>query len=316
MTALHYTVFFKKEMDSDYRFNLSLIPWPNLTRPNISTIAEVGELGPLDIKTSVGQQRTLEILVNEFKKAMTDANLDGQWFLHAGALLGSIQHHDFIPWDEDADFKVHIKHRPLVQAALKRLAPKLHTYAMRLRDKLFFSPFNSSTNVTPNSIGSHSIDKYPWAWPFIDISYFEEFKPNWGRDYRDYSKRYLLTDIFPLTQRPLGKQWLPVPRRPVNFLKSYYGTKKQVCKSHFWSHARERRLKSVVEDCRKLLDKYPFVHRCRVPKRESSERHTGMCDEYLVNGSGQVIHKIRLPLDPNECQSPLYTVRHESFSCL
>nr|CDS31297.2 lipopolysaccharide choline [Hymenolepis microstoma] len=293
------------EMDHNYIFNLSLIPWPNLTRPNVSTIAEVSKLGPLDMKTSVGQQQTLEILVKEFRKAMTEANLNGQWFLHAGALLGSIQHHDFIPWDDNTDFKLHIKHRSVVQAALKKLAPKLHTYAMKQRDKLFFSPFNSSITLTANSIGSHSIGKYPWVWPFIDISYFEEFKPNWGQDYLDHSRRYLLNHISPLTYRPFGKQWLPVPRRPVNFLKSYYGTKAQVCKSHFWSHATESGKESVVENCRKLMDKFPFVHRCRVPKRQSRERHTEMCDEYLLNGSGQVIHKIRLPLDANECQSPL-----------
>ncbi|VUZ55267.1 unnamed protein product [Hymenolepis diminuta] len=145
--------WFEKEYNP--LINLTLIPWPILTRPNISTMAEVEELGPFDIKLAVGQQRTLEILVEEFQKAMRGANLDGQWFLHAGALLGSIQHHDFIPWDDDADFKVHIKHRPVVQAALKKLAPKLRTHAMLQRDKLFFPPFNSTVAPTPNSIGSH-----------------------------------------------------------------------------------------------------------------------------------------------------------------
>nr|CDS35025.1 lipopolysaccharide choline [Hymenolepis microstoma] len=315
MTAKHHCAISKREMASNYMFNLSSIPWPNLTRPNVSTIAEVDKLGPLDIKTSVGQQKTLEILVKAFEKAMTDANLNGQWFPHAGALIGSLQHHDFIPWDDDVDFMLHIKHRPVVQAALRKLAPKLITYSTEKHDKLFFPPFTSSVSLTPNSIGSHSIGKYPWAWPFIDVSYFEEFQTNWGQDYLDHSKRYVFSDIFPLTYRPFGRQWLPSPRRPVNFLKSYYGTREQVCKSHFWSHATESLKKSVVEDCRKLMDKYPFVHRCRVPECESRERHSGLCDEYLLNGSGQVIHKIRLPLDADECQSPLYTVRHESFEC-
>ncbi|KAM3179764.1 hypothetical protein ACTXT7_017651, partial [Hymenolepis weldensis] len=263
-------------------------------------MAEMEQLGPLDIKLTVGQQRTLEILIEEFKKAMTGANLDGQWFLHAGALLGSIQHHDFIPWDDDADFKVHIKHRPVVQAALKKLAPKLHTYAMQQRDKLFFPPFNSTVTPTPNSIGSHYTGNQPWGWPFIDISYFEEYRPNMCRDYRNHDKRYNPNDIFPLTYRPLGKQWLPVPRRPVSFLKSYYGTTVQVCISQTWSHISERRVGAVSEDCRKLMDKYPFVHRCPVPKWVPIERRSGWCDEYLVNGMGQIVHKIRLPLDADE----------------
>ncbi|VDO16044.1 unnamed protein product [Rodentolepis nana] len=258
---------------------------PKLTKPNVSTIAEVDQLGPLEIKTSIGQQRTLENLVKEFKRAMSDANLNGQRFLHAEALLGSIQHHDFIPWDDDADFKLHIKHRQAVQTALKKLAPRLHTYAMWQRDKLYFAPFNSSILLTPYTIGSHSVN------------------------------RYNLGDIFPLAYRPLGKEWLPVPRRPISFLKSYYGNKVQVCKSQGWSHATESASKLVVVDCRKLMDKYPFVHQCRIPEHKSRRRQSGMCDEYLVNGSGQVFHKIRLPLDVDECESSFYTVRHESFRC-
>ncbi|VDO12298.1 unnamed protein product [Rodentolepis nana] len=305
----------KLELDYNHIFDLNLIPWPNLTRPNVSTMDEVRELGPFDIKTSAGQQRSLEILIEEFKKAMTDAHLEGHWFLHAGALLGSIQHHDFIPWDDDANFKLHIKHRPAVQAILKKLAPKFHTYTMRLRDKLFFAPFNSSITLTSNSIGSHYDAELPWGWPFIDISYFEEFKPNMCQDYRDHSKRYLLSDIFPLTYRPLGKQWFPVPRRPVNFLKSYYNTKGQVCESHIRSHFTGSVTGAVIEDCRKLMDQYPFVHRCLVSSNEFIEQHSGLCDEYLLNGRGHVIHKIRLPLDADECASSFYTIRHESFKC-
>nr|CDS31296.2 hypothetical protein HmN_000969600 [Hymenolepis microstoma] len=69
VATFHHTTFSKMEMYHNY---ISiLIPWPNLTRPNVSTIAEVGKMGPLDIRTSLGQQRTLELRVRNLKKSFT-----------------------------------------------------------------------------------------------------------------------------------------------------------------------------------------------------------------------------------------------------
>lgn len=272
-------------------------------------------MGPLDMKTSVGQQKTLEILVKSFKEAMREADLDGQWFLHAGALLGSLQHHDFIPWDEDADFMLNIKYRPLVQASLKKLGPKLRTHAIIAMDKLFFAPFDPDEKLTPESIGSHYETGYPWAWPFIDVAYYEEYQPDKYREFNKSIHKFNIHEIFPLQYRPLGKEWFPVPKRPLIYLKNYYGTKQQICKSHSWSHSSEKSIKSVTEDCRKLMNKYAFVHRCPIPKWEFLNPPSGLCDEYLVNGKGEVIHKLRLELSEDECKSPLYTVRHKSFNC-
>ncbi|VDL64643.1 unnamed protein product [Hymenolepis diminuta] len=296
-------------------FNLSSIKWPNLPRPNVSSPEEVAKLGALDVKTSVGQQRTLEILLEEFKKAMTRANLNGRWFLQAGALLGSIQHHDLIPWDDDADLHLHVRYRPAVQAALKQLTPKLHTYPLDKMDKLYFPPFKPNAIVTPTTVGSHKELHYPWGWPSIDIAYYHEVGPELCQDYLVPSRVFNISDVFPLTYRPLGKQWFPTPRRPISYLKSYYNTTKQTCISHWWSHAKEESIQPVIEDCRKLMEKYPFVSRCFIPGPEFLANSSSLCDEYLVNGKGEIIHKIRLHLDYDECESPLYTVRHESFEC-
>ncbi|KAM7538720.1 hypothetical protein Aperf_G00000054546 [Anoplocephala perfoliata] len=295
--------------------NLSAITWPNLPRPNVSTREESAQLGPLDIKTSEGQQRSLELLLEEFRKAMISVNLQDQWFLHAGALLGSLQHHDFLPWDEDADLHLHIRHRRTVQAALKNLSPRFVTYAQRERDKLYFRPFEKNDSINSTSIGSQKFSNRPWAWPFIDISYFKEMALNLCQDHMVPHRRFKLSDVFPTTYRPLGMYWLPGPRRPVSYLKFYYKSSKQICKSHYWSHITEHPTKSVAENCRLLMEKYPFVHRCPVPQWEAVEHSSALCDEYLVDGGGQVVHKIRTLLDEDECEAPLYTVRHESFKC-
>ncbi|VDL64756.1 unnamed protein product [Hymenolepis diminuta] len=186
---------------------------------------------------------------------------------------------------------------------------------MNRLDKFYFPPFKPNEVVTPTTVGSHKELHYPWGWPSIDITYYHEIGPELYQDYLVPSRIFKISDVFPLTYRPLGKQWFPTPRRPISYLKSYYNTTKQTCISHNWSHAEEKPLRPVVEDCRKLMEKYPFVSRCSIPESEVVANSSSLCDEYLVNGKGEIIHKIRLHLDRDECESPLYTVRHESFKC-
>ena len=267
------------------------------------------------MKMSPGQYATMVQLISQFEQIMISLKLQDQWFLGAGTLLGSLQHHDLIPWDEDADLGVHVRYRPLIQDALSKLPPEYGTYSHYNRDKLFFKPFNEKSKVNADTIGSHSFSHKPWAWPFIDIFYYREFDANMGEEFSSIIHRFNLSDIFPLTYRPFGKHWFPAPRRPVSYLRSYYSTKEQYCSSHSYSHALEKITIPTYMECRKLMERYAFVHRCPVPKAERAGGSSFFSDEYLVDGNGRSIHKIRTVLDPDEVDLPLYTVRHESFKC-
>lgn len=71
---------------------------------------------------------------------MIALKLQDQWFAGGGSLIGSLQHHDLILWDDDADVGAHLRHRPQIQEALRNLQPESVTYAQDHRDKLSLKP--------------------------------------------------------------------------------------------------------------------------------------------------------------------------------
>uniref|UniRef100_A0A0R3WFZ7 Lipopolysaccharide choline phosphotransferase n=1 Tax=Taenia asiatica TaxID=60517 RepID=A0A0R3WFZ7_TAEAS len=295
--------------------HLDSIPWPNVKRPNVSTNLMIADLKPFDVKLSPGQYASMERLLDKFEQVMISLKLQDQWFLGAGSLLGSLQHHDLIPWDDDLDVGVHLRYRPRIRGTLKHLQHQFKTYAQSGRDKLFFKPFAKYAKTDLNTIGSHSFSHLPWAWPFIDIFYYREIDSVEGEEYTQNFHKFKLSDIFPLTCRPFGKHWYPAPRRPVSFLRSYYSTKRQYCSSHDYSHALEKLVSPKYMDCRELMERYAFVHRCPIPEQERNDKPIGFCDEHLVDGSGRNVHMTRLTLDSDEIDIPLYAVRHEAFKC-
>ena len=295
--------------------DLNSMPWPKYQRPNLANNSMVAYQGPFDLKMSNGQYATLLLLIEKFQEIMISLKLQNQWFMGAGTLLGSLQHHDIIPWDDDADLFLHVRYRQQVQNALRKLNPKFGTYWQRTRDKLFFKSFQKGTKTDADSIGSHNLSRYPWAWPFLDIAYYHELNTDRGIEFGVNHRRFNLRDIYPLTYRPFGKHWFPAPRRPISFLGSYYSTKRQRCSSPAYSHALEKSIKSYEKDCRKLMSQYAFVQRCPLRDSRRSGNSTVFCDEYLVDGNAQIIHKIRTVLDPDEIGSKLFTARHGTFKC-
>ena len=311
---LSYMVKSNKGPDDKGLTDLNSIAWPEYKRPNATSYEMVEKVVPFGVRISTGQYASLKQLITKFEEVMVSMSLQDQWFLGSGTLLGSLQHHDMIPWDDDCDVSTALRYRPLIQSALRNLAPEFGTYSQKARDKLYFRPF-TKTEVDPNAVGSHPLSNYPWAWPFIDISYYQELNSFTAEEYCSSFHKFNLSDVFPLTYRPFGKHWFPAPRRPINYLKSYYAIEKPFCSSHGYSHALEKDISPHYMECRRLLENYAFVHRCPVPLSEGKEDAIFYSDEYLVNSKGQSIHKIRTILDQDEIHLPFFTVKHELFRC-
>ncbi len=96
------------------------IRWPNYRCPqNVPNINE----DRFGVALSRQNMEIFHTLMGVIRGVMVDLELNDQWFLTGGSLIGSVRHHDIISWDDDIDIFIHVKHRPAIHEAFKRLRP-------------------------------------------------------------------------------------------------------------------------------------------------------------------------------------------------
>lgn len=196
------------------------------------------------------------------------------FFLYGGSLVGSLRHHDIIPWDDDIDVMLNSEDRDVLRHAM-RYSPEnvqLHSPEHE-RWKLYW------TNGRP-------IRNKEYRWPYIDIFFFAENQSHIYDEQDVYRKEFNFpkAHVFPLCLRPFAGRMLPVPYNSLAVAGRNYNL--SMCHSLEISHKLEVTLfQRYIVPCSQLRNLYPFVHR---------SFWNGYLHEKLVY-RGRIVHTVVIP---------------------
>lgn len=179
------------------------------------------------------------------------------YVIEAGTLIGSMLHHDRIPWDDDADVYVRMEDRTRLLNALQRNAFKTGPGAGK---------YSKVWSMSDPRVANHKA----WNWPFVDIGWLVGNETHmWearSADQRFRRNVYPKEWLFPAVLRPFGALMLSAPRNSQRFLEYRFG--------HNWS-----------QDC--VLT--TWNHKLEQWRHQIPDRHAHMrCDVLNVN----VVHRV------------------------
>ncbi|VDP68351.1 unnamed protein product [Echinostoma caproni] len=272
---------------------------------------------------SCGQRALSKRMLKRFSDLMFENGLGDRFILNAGTLVGSFQHHDFVPWDDDVDVLVDLGVRTKVRELLQTLEPEFKSIAHPRHDKIFAPIIDERLNDFDVQ-RSRKTSRLAWGWPFLDIGYFESNATHlWDQTNRNQPSKILAKLIvFPLMFRPLGLDWYPTPYDTLGFIRKVYG-KTGGCSMFGYSHVLEGRGPRGHVSCWNLGRRYAFVQRTLAPpgQYEFVDSHLNevftVGEEILFYRSRKgplIVHKIPIPTFLNYTDVNAYAFGDEDLA--
>ncbi|CAL1536063.1 unnamed protein product, partial [Lymnaea stagnalis] len=196
------------------------------------------------------EREALLMLFQNFVRACLRFNVP--FLIYGGTLLGSLRHHDIIPWDDDIDVIANSSDRARLRHALRSVPGDFGLNSPRgQRWKFYWTK-------------PKTIPHKPFRWPYIDIFFFLENATHIFDESFDYRATFSFPKqlTFPLCLRPFAGALLPAPRDSDAVVKRNYSP--SLCTSLSYSHKLEshtlQKLRATLP-CKRLHGLYPFVRR-------------------------------------------------------
>lgn len=184
---------------------------------------------PFSNRVHSNDMRKAYALIAHIDRVCTRSNIE--YMMDGGMLVGSMLHHDRIPWDDDLD--IYMRDRDREKAV----------HALSINGYVVTSAGHYSKLWSTRHPRVHN--SRPWNWPFVDIGWLRENATHvWERRSveKSYTKHiYPREWLFPITRRPYGPLVLSAPYRSNIFLNFRFGSNwSKTCVADYWDHKHEK----------------------------------------------------------------------------
>jgi hypothetical protein len=175
------------------------------------------------------------------------------YFLSGGSLIGSVRHHQIIPWDDDIDITINSSHAREIKEVFKMLEPKYQVVDRGYDPILKLFSHRSHKCIEEDC---------KWRWPFLDLCFFNENATHIWDNHPLFSPlKNRKADVFPLHFRPFEGMMVKSPKNALRWIDVYSGVSDS-CETSPYRHDTETGGHDTVNiQCENLKDVYPFVLR-------------------------------------------------------